>query len=366
MAKEKERIELRSVDETDNQQSRLFRLHKDAVEEVENLPAVRVGEKLQPEARLEAASKDELKTRSNEPDVGSLIEMSVENEEAQWETPVEAKGLPWGWMALVACAFAAGIIWSLVEVSRSDHRRDDLLDEAIIILEKEKDEEMEAETMIASIEKVVEDFYDSRSVDELLRYVRHPERVKSFMDKHYGDKPPVPMRVRGILSLDPLTIENRATFWMVVCEIEGGGSGQLLVEALSPKLAKVDWETFVCYQPMEWDRFAKERPGGYNGDFRVYVEADNFYSHEFADSELFACFRLTALGGEEVLYGYVNRATPLARKLESLVAENNGQAIPLILSLYVPEGARSKRGVAIRKLVAPRWMFMDSPEVGSE
>jgi len=366
MAKEKERIELRSVDETDNRQSRLFRLHKDAVEEVENLPAVRVGEKLLPEARLEAASKDELKTRSNEPDVGSLIEMSVENEEAQWETPVEAKGLPWGWMALVACAFAAGIIWSLVEVGRSDHRRDGLLDEAKTILEKEKDEEMEAETMIASIEKVVEDFYDSRSVDELLRYVRHPERVKSFMDKHYGDKPPVPMRVRGILSLDPLTIENRATFWMVVCEIEGGGSGQLLVEALSPKLAKVDWETFVCYQPMEWDRFAKERPGGYNGDFRVYVEADNFYSHEFADSELFACFRLTALGGEEVLYGYVNRATPLARKLESLVAENNGQAIPMILSLYVPEGARSKRGVAIRKLVAPRWMFMDSPEVGSE
>jgi len=366
MAKEKERVELRPVDETDNQQSRLFRLHKDAVEEVENLPAVRVGGKLLPEARLEVASKDELKTRSNDPDVGSLIERNVEHEEAPWETPVQAKGLPWGWMALVACAFAAGIIWSLVKVGRSEQHRDGLLEEAKTILEKVKDEEMEAETIIASIEKVVENFYDSRSVDELLRYARHPERVKPLMERHYGGSPPVPMRLQGISSLDPLTIEKRANFWMVVCELEGGGSGQLLVEVLSPQVAKVDWETFVCYQPMEWDRFAKERPGGYTGDFRVYVEADNFYSHEFEDSELFACFRLTALDGEEVLYGYVNRGTPLARKLESQVAENNGQAIPMILSLYVPEGARSKRGVAIRKLVAPQWMFVDSPEIGSE
>jgi len=366
MAKEKKSVELRAVDDGEGKESRIYRLHKDAVEEVGILPAVRVGEKLLPEARLEAAGKIERRTRSNEPDVRVLIERDAEQQESQWNTSEQSKGLPWGWMALVGCAFAAGILWSLAEVNRSQERREGLVEEAEGILEKEKEEEMEAEAMIATIEKVVEDFHDSRSVDELLRYARHPERVKPLMEKHYGGSPPVPMRLRGILGLDPLTIENNARFWMVLCEREDGSTGQLLVEALSPDVAKVDWETSVCYQPMEWDAFAKERPGGYTGDFRVYVEADNFYSHEFADSELFACFRLTALDGEEVLYGYVNRATPLARKLESLVAENNGQAIPLILSLYVPEGARSKRGVAIRKLVAPRWMFMDSPEVGSE
>lgn len=363
MAKEKESVELRAVDDGDGKESRIYRLHKDAVEEVGILPAVRVGEKLLPEARLEAAGKSERRTRSNEPDVGVLIESDAEQQESQWDTSEQSKGLPWGWMALVGCAFAAGILWSLVEVNRSEERREGLVEEAKGILEKEKEEEMEAETMIATIEKAVKDFHDSRSVDELLRYVRHPERVKPLMERHYGGGPPVPMRLRGIVSLDPLTIENRATFWMVLCEREDGSTGQLLVEVLSPDVAKVDWETSVCYQPMEWDKLAKERPEGYTGDFRVYAETDSFYSHEFADSEVFACFRLTTLDGEDVIYGYAGRGSALASKMERMIQESNGAPVPMILRLSVPENGQSKRGVSIRKLVCPRWLYVESPEV---
>lgn len=367
MAKEKDKIELKPVDEHAERLSRFVRLHKDATEEVVELPPVRVGEKLTPEARLEAATREELKTRSNEPDVGSLIERKLPQPEDQWEGPAAAaKGMPWGWVALIGAIFAGGISWSLVEVNRAEERREELNRQALNILEKEQQEEVDAEDLIGSIEKAAADFFDSRSVEELLRYVRHPERVKPLMENHYAGKPIEPIRVENISGLDPLTIDHRAMFWLVSCELEGSLRNQVLVEAKSATDVKVDWETFVCYQPMPWDEFAKARPGGYTGDFRVYAEMDHYYSYEFSDADEFVSLRLTALNSEETLYGYVERRGVLAKRISDLIANNGENPTPLILRLHVPEGFRSKRGVVVRSLVCPRWMFVTDPEKGGQ
>ncbi len=275
-----------------------------------------------------------------------------------------ARMVPWGWMALIGCAFAAGVLWSLVEVNRSNERNEGLVEEAIGILDKEREEEMEAEKTIEAIEKAVRQFFDSRSVDELLKYVRHPKRVEPLMENYYATDPFVPRRVERILSFDPLTIDNHANFWMVLCELSDGSNGQVLTEVLSGSVAKVDWETFVCYQPVEWDEFAKKRPPGYSGDFRVYAESDNYHTYQFSDSETYAAYRLTALDSEEVLYGYVERGTSLAEELEMLAPAGAGRAVPLILRLEVPRIGMSKRGLHVRELVCARWMYVESPEVG--
>lgn len=361
MAKEKEKVELRAVDEDAESRARYVRLGKDAAEELEELPPVRVGRAL-PLGRLDAATREELKTRSNEPDVGSLIEREITSSEDPWETPaVEGRTFPWGWVAVVACLFGAAIIWSLVNVNRAEERRQALTTEALAILEKEKQMDMDASDLIGALERVVRSFFDSRSVEEMRRFVRHPERVGPLMEGYYAAKAPVPVRVVRVLSLEPLTIDMRAAFWMVSCELEGGLQTQMLVEALSEKEARVDWETFVCYQPMEWDEFAKKRPGGYTGDFRVYAEKDHYYSHEFADSEAFDCYRLTALNGQETLYGYVNRSTDHARRIAELVSGREGVGVPMILRLYVPKGVSSPRGVVVLGLVGPRWLFVEEP-----
>lgn len=363
MPKDKDKVDLRPVDETEKVEPRLIRLHKDAVEEVEDRLSIDPNAEIAPGARLEAAGKMELKKRSNEPDVTTLIEREVEIEERLWDSSKETRGLPWGWLALVGCAFAAGITWSLIEVGRSDYRRNELLDEAKIIIEKEKEEDMEAETTISSIEALAENFFISRSVDEMLRYVRHPERVRPFLENYYAEAGPVPARVERVNSLDPLTIGNHATFWMVMCDLDSGKTGQMLVEVPSPEIAKVDWETYVCYQPMDWDKFAIERPAGYGGDFRVFVERDSFYSHEFSDSNRFESFRLTTINGVEILNGYVERYSPLAQRLAELISDQEGKAVPAILTLSIPVNARSRRGVLIEKLVSAGWMFVKSPEV---
>jgi hypothetical protein len=133
------------------------------------------------------------------------------------------------------------------------------------------------------------------------------------------------------------------------------------VEARSPKDVKVDWESYVCYQPMAWDEFATARPAGYTGDFRLYAELDHFYSHEFSDAENFMSLRLTALNGEETLYGYAERGGELAGRIAELIAANGGGPTPLILRLHIPEGFSSRRGVVVRSLVCPRWVFVTDP-----
>ena len=360
MGKEDDKVKLRTIDEDREGSVRVVRLNQGTTEEVEELPTVRVGGKVVPEARLEMATRGELKTRSNEPDIGSLIERDGLVEESEW-LEGSASRIPWGWVVLVGCVFVAGIVWSLREVNRADGYREDLMSEAAGILEKEEMEEKNAERVIERIESTVRSYYDSRSVEELLRYVRHPRRVAPLMEKYYEDTPLKAWRVREIVSMDPLTIDYRASFWMVASRLENGEQRQLLVETRDDGEVKIDWETLVCYQPMDWDKFATARPEGYEGDFRVYAEKDHFFSHEFADSDVFASFRLTALDGEEILNGYAGLQGDLGQRISALIEANGGQPTPMILRLKVPEAVRSPRGVEITQLVRPRWLYVESP-----
>jgi hypothetical protein len=361
MAKEKEKAKLRPVDEEAEARKRYVRLGKDVAEELEDLPPVRVGPAYF-EARLNPVARDEMKIRQSDPDVSSLIEREIPVTDEPWEgPPAEATGFPWGWVAVVASVFGGAIIWSLLSVTGAEEQRKDLTKETLTLMEREEREEMEAAALIGTLERVAREFLDSRSVEEMSGYVRHSGRVAPLMERYYAERGLSPLRVVNVLSLDPLTIERRANFWMVSCELRGGKTTQMLLEAVSETEAKVDWETFVCYQPMDWDVFTKKRPGGYTGDFRVYAEVDHFHSHEFVDSEKYDCYRLTVLGGLEALYGYVSKSSSHAPQIAELVAASGGRPVPMILSLHLPEGLDSPRGVIVERLVNPRWLYVENP-----
>ena len=365
MAKEREKAELRPVDEQAEAEARkrYVRLGRDAVEELEELPPVRVGP-APLEARLHPAARDEMKIRQSDPGVGSLIESEIPVVKDPWEEPpAEGSGFAWGWVALVASFFGGAILWSLLSVKGAEGQRKDLSKDAQTIIEMEGREEMEAVAMVATLEKVARAFLDSRSVEEMLGYVRHPDRLAPIMESYYAGAAPSPARVINVFSMDQLTIGQRASFWMVFCELADGNTTQMLLETFSEKEAKVDWETFVCYQPMGWDVFVKERPDGYSGVFRVYAEADHYHTHEFADSEQYDCYRLTALGGMETLYGYVKRGAAHAPQIAELVAASGGRPVPLMLDLHLPEGLDSPRGVVVDGLVNPRWLYLDNPAI---
>jgi hypothetical protein len=207
----------------------------------------------------------------------------------------------------------------------------------------------------------VKGFFDAQTVDSLAPFCRHSSRVKPLMEQYYGGKKVPLNRLLRVMQLEPLTIDNRPNFWVLIVELANHETRNLALEILENGEPRVDWETMVCYQPMDWKTYSQERPNTVSMDFRVNVEANDFYSHEFANPKEWESFRLTTRDSGEILYGYAKAGTPEAKEIiENLVA-NGGRKCSMILRLSIPKGMQSPHAVVIERLLSTRWMYLDPP-----
>ena len=147
--------------------------------------------------------------------------------------------------------------------------------------------------------------------------------------------------------------------------LSDGIDRKLILEIDPSGVPKVDWETLVCYQPMPWDDYARQRPAGVSLDFRVYVERDSFYSHEFASSERWSCYHLTTFNSEEFLFGYVPKGGDLENEIRMLFEKEKTSKLSLILRLNIPQGTQSHNGVIIEKVVNNKWLVTNASIAGS-
>jgi hypothetical protein len=261
---------------------------------------------------------------------------------------------PWGWFALLAAVGIGMALWSLQWLAR--HRdaigRSSARAEEIELAEQQRN--AQAEQLYQRLEQRVAGYLAAGSVDELLLHTRRPDRVAPLMRSWYAEGAPQAARFLGFEAFQPVTLERRP-FWMIRANTSAGPR-ELLVEQTDDDDGRVDWETDVCYQPMPWDKFARERPEG-KFAFRVRAAVDHYYAYEFADERRFQCFRLAVPGSEEHLFGYVERGSATDRTLVRLLGAG-GADVPVVLELgYVPGGA--KRMVAISAVTSPRWCVID-------
>lgn len=312
--------------------------------------------------RLEVKDRSELKFRTYETKLEEWVEQENATLEDVWNTNrVTTRRYKRIWIA-IGFILVSGIGWLSFDFFQTNET-ELAVQEAEQRLQESKDRAgREASQTIATIKDVVRKFYRSSSVDEMSKYVRHAERVRPLMEDYYSEKTMKSVEVISIENLNPLTIGNRGGYWSIIAKLDSGVNA-LVVEVNNPSDVKVDWETHVYSQPMKWERFVKDRPKGYRGDFRVYVERDNFYNYEFADSDKYQAYKITALNSYEVIYGYAPRDGKAFREIDPLITQNQNQKSAVILRLYLQEGLQSKSGVLIESIVAPRWLLLDSPEV---
>lgn len=369
MAREDKPLELRPIDEDVVDTTPVIRLENRETElrekEVRPVRLSPIDERKEISQRLDLPAKEEVELRTHQPGIEVLIEQEAVNPdvlEQNWgEATIRRNPVPWGWFALIGLAIAGAVVWSLNRVEKADKQADQIRIETQTALVDDEKEVQEATRLIDRIEKTLRSFFDAKSVDSLARMVRHPERVTPLMQAYYGKDRGFPGALKSLKMLQPLTLDKRGNFWMATVSLAGDKSESLIIEIMDSGEPRIDWETLVCHQPMKWDDFVAQRPAGESLDFRVYVERDNFYSHEFADSNQWVSFRLTALESEETLFGYAHAGSADAVELTRLIELNGGQRANLILRLGIPEGLKSRRGVVIEKLVNPRWLYMDPP-----
>lgn len=366
MAREEKRFELKPVEEVVQPPEPVIRLESDETSQrARSSRPPSPHEPPAPSHRLDVPTRQDYESRTHQPGIEALIENGPFNPdglEQDWgKVSTQQRNIPWGWFVLIGLLLAGAAIWSLAGVKKADVKAEQIRVETESAVFKDEKEEQEASQLIERIDAVTRDFFNAASVDAMVPLVRHPERVRSLMEHYYSEHPLVPMTVVRTKILQPLTLDNRANFWMKSVELAEKQNRNLIVEVLENGEPKIDWETLVCYQPMNWDAYANGRPAGTSMDFRVYVEPDNFFSHEFSDPEKWNSFRLTALDADETLFGYVPAGSELSDQIIGLLKRNQGSKTSLVLTLTIPEGLKSRRGVVIEKLLSPRWLYVTPP-----
>lgn len=366
MAREVKRLEVKAIDEELEKSRMIVRLENEGTQQKEKPVRLIVEEdETSVSQRLDLPAREIAELRTHQPGVEVLIEGdsgNIDIVEQNWGGESAAhKSLPWGWFVLIAMVLAGGVIWSLTRVKESEAAAEKIKVATEIAVIADESDEKEAVALIQRIEETVRDFFRASGVDGLSRLVRHPDRVRPLMEAYYQGKPITNSRRVEIKLLQPVTLDNRGNFWMVSVVLESGKNSNLLIEILESGQARIDWETLVCHQPMPWDEFTTTRPAGTSLDFRVYAETDNFFSHEFADSNRWTCFRLTALDSDNSVFGYAPADGEVAATLQQLLQQNAGHRASLILRLSIPQGLQSRSGVMIEKIVSPRWLYIESP-----
>jgi hypothetical protein len=361
------KIELRPVSESAPPERPVVRLRHEG----QRTPAQPLRLEVAPEERrdsirLTIPNNESFETRTHQPGIEAIMDadsIDLNPLEKHWgEEAAQDRNIPWGWFFLILLLIGGALVWSLTRVSDGKVQIEQIQTEIDHTLASNAKEEADAVDLIEQIERCSDQFFKARSIDEMIPLVRHPERVRPLMELHYGGQsiPPNPISRRH--SLQPITLGNHANFWMETVQLKDAAKRNILVEISDSNEAKIDWETFVCHQAMKWDTYAIERPAGSSMDFRVYLDPDNFFSHEFADSSRWSCFRLTALESDETLFGYLPRQSALDDQVNALLEQNRGQRTSVILRLSIPEGLNSRRGVLIEKLLSVRWIYLEPPE----
>lgn len=318
--------------------------------------------------RLDLPDRDEVELRTHQPGIEALMDGGVvvqESLEEHWaDAATQRRPIPWGWFALIGLVICGTMVWSLTRIKGADKQIFQARADAESAMVNQVQEEMEARQLIERIESVIRGFFSATSVDQLVPLVRQPERVVPLMRRYYEGKPVAAAGLDQIKKLRGVTLENRADFWMASVALGDGTSKSMVLEVGPDGVPHVDWESMVCYQPMPWDDYVSQRPAGSVLDFRVYVEKDDFYSHEFVDEKKWVSFRLTALKSIRPLFGYVRAESDMAAQLQREIDAGGGK-VSMILRLDLPEGLESPAGVVIEKILSSRWIYIKAPDSGS-
>jgi len=262
---------------------------------------------------------------------------------------------------------AAGV-WSVNQARKGEQEVAQRLAE---VREKDQDEAAEdraARDLVDRIERVVRDYLAADTLEDIVPLVRHPERVKPLIEAEWKVRPKRALKFVRLSTFQSSNIPG-STFWIMSAEARDAEGREtepqnLVVEQISDTDVRVDWETQVCHQPMDWGRYIAERPTNAM-NFRVWVTPDSHYGHEFSNPGRWRCYRLKVRGSEESLFGYAPADGDVARELDKYFQGVPNGAATAIVRLRVPAGSSSPDGVVIEKLVEPRWMYVTDPSKDS-
>ncbi len=203
--------------------------------------------------------------------------------------------------------------------------------------------------LTADAEAVARKFLNAGTVDEILRTVRNPELAESRMREFYPDgKIEAPGMAQFNSGAGLVTRGKLHSFPVVTSEHEE----RSLAFIETPQGLKIDWESWVGWSDIPWQKFLAEKPAE-SHVFRVILASVDYYNFAFSDDQKWQCYRLESPNLEQTIYGYAEKNSALDAKLRPTTG---GQPVLMTLALKFPPDAQSDSQVEIEGLVCEGWV----------
>lgn len=271
----------------------------------------------------------------------------------------DGRAIPMGWFYLLGLGMLGVVVWMGLQIFSGSGEPAGLSPKNRGTELNEQEARARAAAHFTQMEEVVSAFLAADTIEERLKYARHPERVRPLMEEYYRDREVKIYTFEQVANYLSASL-SKHPFIALSVKTKEDESLPVLVEDREEGLL-VDWESFVCYNPLSPEEFLEARPTA-PVEMRVYVSFDHFYAYEFAEESEFICFRLEFRDFESPLFGYVRRGTTVEQKFREVFGPQGGNLRkPLILSLRFPEGGKGKRSVIIDDIESTLWAYPVNP-----
>lgn len=258
------------------------------------------------------------------------------------------------WIGILALflSLTAGFLVFAFKIKTDENRVTQQLGNQLLVQNADDD----VNQLIISIDNTVRSYLSATSVEEKLRYVRHAPGIRQRMEKYYESHPLEPMTCDIVTKYQPFTLSDRP-FWGVRAVIRKDLAFTILLEQVAATTVLVDWESHVCYQPMAWEQYIKDKPTKPIA-FRLNIKKTSYYFGEFVDERRWASYQLSMPYDSEILYGYVLRDSEAHKEIQRTL-ENKSSRI--ILRLQASAMLTATKSVVIESFVSGNHIRMDPP-----
>ena len=212
----------------------------------------------------------------------------------------------------------------------------------------------EADTKAAT--EVIAQFKSAKAWRDKLAWVLNPGQAEPLMRDFYDERKLADPVTGGLLSLSPHKLLGRE---IIVASIEGNAMRNPVEAAVLRSKSgawKLDWESYVGFGEMGWEKFIEERTTTPKL-FRVQAQRGDYWNFEFSDEKKWYAVKLRSPESERALHAYCRRDSGVGAELMALL-QLPPKIQALTLRLVFPEKSQSDHCVEITGLVAERWLIL--------
>ncbi len=206
--------------------------------------------------------------------------------------------------------------------------------------------------------ELITKFFQAKTMEEVIPLSRHPDVVRPAMERWYSRHE---HRQESNIEFNDVKLTGGgalgSVFYLHLVRFEDDLRVRPIAVEETEDGFRVDWETAVGYQSIDWKDFRAERPVK-PAHLRVEVQADDYYNYEFHDERMWSCYRLTHPDVDFPLFGFLKRYSLMDEWLTHGLRHGPEY---YILTLRFPENAQSDQMVHIDDIKQIKWVCPYKP-----